>query len=126
MSYRDKEPWDYEDDPGPLVRPFAITRGRVGRDLHKLDILTMVVAVRTDADMATHDREYSEIMRLCRGRPISLVELAAHLNLLIAAVKVLVSDLIESGHVIFRSPPPPVSGPDPMLLQAVLDGIRKL
>ncbi|WP_068062179.1 DUF742 domain-containing protein [Nocardia xishanensis] len=126
MNRHEGDSWAFADDPGPLVRPFAVTRGRAGTNLHSLDILTLVVAVRTDPHAATLDREYEEIMRLCQGRPISIAELAAHLNLLLAAVKVLVSDLIDSGHVIFRSPPPPADGPDPFLLQMVLDGIRKL
>lgn len=125
MNGRDEPGWDTHDDPGPLVRPFAVTRGRAGRDLHSLDILSLVVAVRTESDAATLDREYREIVHLCQGRPISVVELAAHLNLLLAAVKVLVSDLIQAGYVIFRSPVS-ASSPDPLLLQAVLDGIRKL
>ncbi|MET9214688.1 MULTISPECIES: DUF742 domain-containing protein [unclassified Nocardia] len=126
MNRHEGQGWDFTDDPGMLVRPFAVTRGRAGRDLHALDMLTLVVAVRSETDLTGLDREYAEIVRLCRGRPLSLAELAAHLDLLLAAVKVLVSDLIQSGHVIFRSPAPPSSGPDPKLLQAVLDGIRRI
>ncbi|MGQ4601578.1 DUF742 domain-containing protein [Nocardia sp. R6R-6] len=118
--------WPYEEDPGPLVRPFAVTRGRAGRDLHNLDMLTLVVAIRTERDTATLDREGAEIVRLCQGKPQSIVELAAYLNLLLAAVKVLISDLIDSGYLIFRTPTPTASGPDPELLQAVIDGIRRL
>ncbi|MEV6060942.1 DUF742 domain-containing protein [Nocardia asteroides] len=109
-----------------LVRPFAVTRGRAGRDLDQLDILTLVVAVRSENDLTGLSPEYLEIVRLCRGRPLSIAELAAHLDLLLAAVKVLVSDLIQSGHVIFRSPTPAAIAPTPTLLQAVLDGIRRL
>lgn len=117
----------FEQDPGPLVRPFAVTRGRAGKDLHNLDIITLVVAVRPEADVATLDREYGEILHMCQHRPLSIAEIAAELNLLLAAVKVLVSDLINSGHLIFRSPPPPTDGrPDIPLLQAVLDGVRGL
>ncbi|KAA9152492.1 DUF742 domain-containing protein [Amycolatopsis acidicola] len=118
----------FQDDPGPLVRPFAVTRGRAGRDLHKLDLITLVVAVRPASDVATLDREYGDILRMCQGRPMSLAEIAAQLKLLLAAVKVLVSDLIESGHLIFRSPPAPSGDrrPNIELLQAVLDGVRKL
>ncbi|MFD4351578.1 DUF742 domain-containing protein [Nocardia sp. NPDC056541] len=126
MNERGGREWEFADDPGALVRPFAVTRGRAGRDLHTLDILTLVVAVRSESDLTGLDREYAEIVRLSRGRPLSIAELAAHLDLLLAAVKVLVSDLIQSGHVIFRSPAPPSSGPDPKLLQAVLDGIRRI
>ena len=117
----------FEFDPGPLVRPFAVTRGRAGRDLHELDIITLVVAVRPEADVAGLDREYGDILRMCQQRPLSIAEISAKMGLLLSAVKVLVSDLISSGHLIFRSPPPPTTGrPDIKLLQAVLDGVRKL
>jgi hypothetical protein len=117
----------FELSPGPLIRPFAVTRGRAGRDLHDLDIITLVVAVRPEADVAGLDREYRDILRMCQRRPLSIAEISAQMGLLLAAVKVLVSDLISSGHLIFRSPPPPATGrPDIKLLQAVLDGVRKL
>ncbi|GAB3459850.1 DUF742 domain-containing protein [Actinophytocola sediminis] len=121
----DNEPFEFE--PGPLIRPFAVTRGRAGKDLHELDIITLVVAVRPEADVAALDREYGDILRMCHRRPLSIAEISAKMGLLLAAVKVLVSDLISSGHLIFRSPPPPASGrPDIKLLQAVLDGVRNL
>jgi Protein of unknown function (DUF742) len=117
----------FELTPGPLVRPFAVTRGRAGKDLHELDIITLVVAVRPEADVAGLDREYGDILRMCQRRPLSIAEISAQMGLLLAAVKVLVSDLISSGHLIFRSPPPPTTGrPDIKILQAVLDGVRKL
>jgi hypothetical protein len=116
----------FEDDPGPLVRPFAMTRGRAGRDLHGLDILTLVMAARSESDSIGLDREYREILRLCQHRALSVAEIAAHMNLLLAAVKVLVSDLIDSGHLIHRPPRPTAGAPDIQLLQAVLEGVRKL
>lgn len=114
------------DDPGPLVRPFAVTRGRAGKDLHRLDILTMVMAAHPEAAAAGLDREYRDILRLCQYRALSIAELAAHMNLLLAAVKVLVGDLIDSGYLIHRPPVPATGRPDVKLLQAVLDGVRKL
>jgi hypothetical protein len=116
----------FEGDPGPLVRPFAVTRGRAGRDLHRLDILTMVMAARSETDVTGLDREYREILRLCQHRTLSIAEIAAHMNLLLAAVKVLVSDLIDSGLLVHRPPRPAADVPDIRLLQAVLDGVRKL
>lgn len=124
MRYEDGESWA-DDDPGPLVRPFAITRGRAGRNLHNLDMISLVVAVRPATEVAALDREYAEILRMCQRRPLSIAEIAAQLDLLLAAVKVLVSDLIDSGHLIVRSAPP-AARPGIELLQAVLDGIRKL
>jgi hypothetical protein len=114
------------DDPGPLVRPFAVTRGRAGRNLHRLDILTLVMAAHTEDDAAGLDREYRDILRLCQHRALSIAEIAAHMNLLLAAVKVLVSDLIDAGYLIYRPPIPASARPDINLLQAVLEGVRKL
>jgi hypothetical protein len=115
----------FDDDPG-LVRPFAVTRGRAGRDLRGLDILTLVSATRSEAETIGLDREYREIVKLCRGRPLSIAEIAAHMNLLLAAVKVLVGDLIENGYLTHRPPRPATSEPSMQLLQAVLDGVRRL
>ncbi len=115
-----------DDDPGPLVRPFAVTRGRAGKHIHRLDLLTMVMAARTEADITGLDREYREILRLCQHQALSVAEIAAHLKLLLAAVKVLISDLIDSGYLIYQSPRQAAATPDLQLLQAVLDGVRKL
>jgi hypothetical protein len=115
-----------DEDPGPLVRPFAVTRGRAGKDLHRLDILTLVMSARSEADISGLDREYREIMRLCQNRALSVAELAAQLNLLLAAVKVLVGDLIATGYLIHQQPRPSAARHDIKLLQAVLDGVRRL
>jgi hypothetical protein len=48
------------------------------------------------------------------------------MNLLLAAVKVLVSDLIGTGYLSCRAPHPVADRFDLNLLQAVLDGVRKL
>ncbi|MFJ2667530.1 DUF742 domain-containing protein [Nocardia fluminea] len=109
-----------------MVRPFAVTRGRASRDLYDLDILTLVVTVRPDTEAVALDPEYARILQMCRGRPLTIAEIAADLSLLMAVVKVLVSDLVSSGHVIFRSPTKSVGRPDVQLLQAVLDGVRNI
>lgn len=121
-----RDDFSFHDDPGPLVRPFAVTRGRAGRDLDSIDILTLVMSARTEADITALDREYRDILRLCQHRALSIAEIAAHMNLLLAAVKVLVGDLIESGYLIYRSPRQAADRPDIKLLQAVLDGVRRL
>ena len=103
-----------------------MTGGRAGKDLHGLDILTLVTAARSEAGNAGLNREYREILRLCQHRALSIAEIAAHMNLLLAAVKVLVSDLIDSGYLIHRPPPALAALPDINLLQAVLNGVRRL
>jgi len=114
----------FDEDAGPLVRPYAVTRGRTRPTRHDLEMTTLVVTARTDRH-ANVDREYAHILEICR-RPLSIAEVSAMLNLPLVVVKVLLSDLIDWGLIIFRSPPRTSDVPQMELLQAVLNGIRKL
>ncbi|OLT14114.1 hypothetical protein BJF78_20025 [Pseudonocardia sp. CNS-139] len=116
---------EFDISPGPLVRPFAIAKGRTRPGRYDLDMITLVVAL-APADRPGLMPEYAEILEAAQ-RPQSVAEVAAAVNLPMAVVKVLLSDLIERGDMIFRSPPARTTQrPDPKLLQAVLDGIRNL
>jgi hypothetical protein len=122
-----EESW-FDADAGPLVRPFAIARGRTRPDRHDLDMITLVIASgRSGPHGGTGDRsEYARILRVSR-HPVSVAEVAAALDLPIVVVKVLLGDLIDSGELLHRSPPRngrPES--DPHVLQAVLDVVRSL
>ncbi|HYZ36623.1 MAG TPA: DUF742 domain-containing protein [Pseudonocardiaceae bacterium] len=114
----------FDEDAGPLVRPYAVARGRTRPTRHDLEMTTLVVAVSTDRHVNV-DREYAHILQMCR-RPLSVAEVSATLTLPLGVVKVLLSDLIDWGLIIFRSPPRTSEIPQMELLQAVLDGIRKL
>lgn len=114
----------FDEDAGPLVRPYAVARGRTKPTRHDLEMITLVIAVATDHRVAA-DREYTQILEMCQ-RPLSVAEVSAMLDLPLGVVKVLLSDLIDWGLVIFRSPPRTSDVPKMELLQAVLDGIRKL
>jgi Protein of unknown function (DUF742) len=114
----------FDEDAGPLVRPYAVARGRTRPTRHDLEMTTLVVVVRTDHHVNV-DREYAHILRMCQ-RPLSVAEVSATLTLPLGVVKVLLSDLIDWGLIIFRSPPRTSDVPPMELLQAVLDGIRKL
>ena len=121
-----RERW-FDDAAGPLVRPYAVTRGRTD-PRHHLNMITLLVANRWDQNLDRMGREYADIVRLC-GHPISVAEVSAKLSLPLAVTKILVGDLIEGGYLIFRSPPSPtaaVQTPDISLLQKVLDGVRRL
>ncbi|HVW42855.1 MAG TPA: DUF742 domain-containing protein [Amycolatopsis sp.] len=125
MTHR-REPW-FDEEAGPLVRPYAVTRGRTGDARHELDLITLVVAVRSANGLQRLEPEYGDIVRLCR-LPMSVAEVSAKLHLPLVVTKILIGDLIGDGYLIFRSPPPPTTAgpPDIKLLRAVLDGIRKL
>lgn len=119
------EPW-FDEAAGPLVRPYAMTRGRTMGAGHDLDMLTGVVAARPAPTLRRTEPEYAEIIRLCQD-PQSVAEVAAALKLPLVVTKILVGDLIGEGHLIFRAPMQPEAGPgDLNVLRAVLDGIRKL
>ncbi|SFP01281.1 Protein of unknown function [Amycolatopsis arida] len=123
MTGRD-EAW-FDEAAGPLVRPYAVTGGRTRTDSVGLDLMTLVVALPSVTEAAGMAPEYARIVRLCQ-RPMSVAEVAARIDLPLPVVKVLLSDLIEQNYVIFRRAAPATEAPDQHVLQAVLDGIRKL
>ncbi|EHK85646.1 DUF742 domain-containing protein [Saccharomonospora azurea] len=123
MSDQDEEMWD--DGGAGLVRSYVVTGGRTRSDNYGLDMMTLVVALCTPAEATHLPEEYERIVRLCQ-QPMSVAEVGGHIDLPLPVVKVLLSDLIEQNYVIFRKAAPPSEAPNKHVLQAVLDGIRKL
>ncbi|MET7773963.1 DUF742 domain-containing protein [Nocardia sp. NPDC005366] len=116
----------FDDAAGPLVRPYAVTRGRTMGAGYELDILTVVLVADNAPMLRRTEPEYARIVRLCHV-PQSVAEVAANLKLPLAVTKILVGDLIGEGQLIFRSPMHSETGTgDLNVLRAVLDGIRKL
>lgn len=117
----------FDADAGPLVRPFAVARGRTRGGRYALDMITLVVTLEPDARLLRTDPEYAEIARLCEY-PQSVVEVAAQLQLPIALTKILISDLIDDGYLSFQSPVQThgTDYDDINLLRTVLHGIRNL
>jgi Protein of unknown function (DUF742) len=115
----------YDEAAGPLVRPYAITRGRLPSEDATLDVATQVMAIRIAQDPVGLAPEHQTILQLCQ-RPLSVAELAVYVKVPLAVVKVLCGDLIERGDVIVRSPAQLTQPPDREILQAVLDGLNKL
>lgn len=117
------ETW-YDDDAGPLVRPYAVTNGRTRADRYDLDLITLVIAV----DPHTHARlvapEHARVLHEC-AQPSSVAEVSARLDLPLGVAKILISDLIERSYMVFRSSWRPAA-PDLDMMRKVLDGIRNL
>ncbi|WP_328323405.1 MULTISPECIES: DUF742 domain-containing protein [unclassified Streptomyces] len=108
------------------LRPYVISRGRSRPTRNTIGIETLLIAVGPPHDLpVSATREERALLRMCR-RLLSLVEAAAHLQLPVSLVKVLVSDLVDSGHLSARSGVPQAVPPDGQLLQEVLDGLRRL
>lgn len=116
-------------DDAPLVRPYAITGGRVCAARDDLTLITLITAVTAPAPLRGLQPEHRLILDRCQDAPAAVAELSAGLNLPIAVTKILIGDLLDGGLVTAR-PPLAVAqasgAPAPGLLKAVMDGLRKL
>ncbi|MGW3623277.1 DUF742 domain-containing protein [Streptomyces sp. NPDC000880] len=112
--------------PDSALRPYVITKGRSRPTRNTIGMETLLVATGTSDELpVSATREEVALVRMCQ-RLLALVEAAAHLELPVSLVKVLASDLVDSGHLSARSGVPQAALPDMQLLQEVLDGLRRL
>ncbi|MCY9787876.1 DUF742 domain-containing protein [Nocardiopsis sp. EMB25] len=115
-----------QQEAGPLVRPYVIAQGRDHADTVQLDMISVVIAAkRAEVDEMALEPEQLRILELCR-RPQSVAEVSAHLDIPVAVVKVLLSDLLNRGLALARAPYTAKSPVSRDVLQAVLDGIQRL
>jgi hypothetical protein len=111
-----------DGDSGRLVRPYAVTNGRISAGL-QLDLLSMVVATGTGSH-GVLEPDHVQALGLCL-QPASVAEIAARLRLPAAVTKVLLSDLAECG-AIRTAPPQAVPGTSSrVLLERLLDGLQR-
>ncbi|UGY91482.1 DUF742 domain-containing protein [Streptomyces gobiensis] len=108
---------------GGLVRPYVVTDGRAHPTRNTLDLVTLLIAA-TDLPLAGLSPEKRRLMELCLPGSLSVAEVAGHLALPVSVTKVLIADLIDSGHIVARPPIPPAQQTEAQLLQEVLDGLR--
>ncbi|MCT9934844.1 DUF742 domain-containing protein [Planotetraspora sp. A-T 1434] len=115
-------------DDGPVVRAYALTRGRVTPSSPAALDLTAIVAA-TGAALPDHADLGSEHRRLLgllpRARP--LADVASDSGLPLGVVRVLLGDLLDHGLVLVR-PPAPAGAANRMesILQEVISGLRAL
>ena len=115
-----------DEDAGPVVRHYAMTSGRTRPTRGDFDLITLIMATRTASvvDVAMQP-ELSSIIRLCQS-PVSVAELATHLDLPAGTIRVLLGDLLDRGYIRTRSPVPAAQLPTERVFKAVLDGLRSL
>ncbi len=114
------------DPTGRLVRPFTLTGGRTRPSRADFTLITLVTAVDPPPPAAVRlQPEHLRILRHC-ARPVAVAELAAHLDLPVSVIVIMLCDLLEAGRITVH-PPREVSGaPDMELLQKVRDGLARL
>ncbi|UNS95788.1 DUF742 domain-containing protein [Streptomyces tubbatahanensis] len=134
----------FDDAAGPVVRPYAMTRGRTRSSVvaAQLDLIALVLSDEPgegcaddpegppteDALLADHSLapEHLDIVLRCRRSALSVAELAAELDLPVGVVRVLIGDLLEAGLVRVTRPVPPAELPDESILREVINGLRAL
>ena len=103
MSTEDRQ--DSRQEPGRLVRPYAMTGGRTRP--------------------ADDDLERRSIALLCRYI-LSIAEISPRLDLPLGVVRVLVGDMAGEGLVTVHRPASVGDRPDLALLERVLYGLRTI
>jgi hypothetical protein len=121
-----KDRW-LDKEAGPIVRPYALTRGRTvpasGAYVGLIDIVVAEARPRLPAE-ARLNSEHWRILSRC-GQPITVLDLAADTDLPVGVVRVLLSDLTQWGAMtVLSAPRGPVT--DERLLREVLHGLQAL
>src|ERR1700684_1940604 len=121
----DGERW-MDREAGPVVRLYALTKGRTrpsgGASFGLIDVV-----VATGERPSEHFRlgpEHRRILGICR-RPMPIVDLTSEIDLPLGVVRVLLGDLTGEGLIkIISAQQQPV--PDQSLLRMVLNGLESL
>jgi len=116
----------FDRDAGPVVRPYALTKGRTlpsgGASFGLIDVV-----IATSDRAPEHFRpgpEHRRILSLCR-RPTPIVDLTSEIDLPLGVVRVLLGDLTSEGLVrVLSTQKHPAN--DQRLLRMVLDGLESL
>ncbi|MBV9379287.1 MAG: DUF742 domain-containing protein [Streptosporangiaceae bacterium] len=114
-------------DAGPVVRPYAMTKGRTvpssGSYVGLIDVVVAEAEHRLPPGLRLNP-EHRRILIRCR-EPVTVVDLASGADLPVGVVRVLLSDLIQYGALrVLSTPPGPVT--NERLLKDVLDGLQAL
>ncbi|HEX6967217.1 MAG TPA: DUF742 domain-containing protein [Micromonosporaceae bacterium] len=114
-----------DEEAGPVVRPYAVTGGRVRPATEGFDLVAFVQASdhAPGPDQHLHP-EHLAIIAIAQ-ESISVAEVAARLNLPLGVVRVLLGDLLQAGLVEIHEPAA-AQFPDDNLLKAVVNGLRAL
>jgi hypothetical protein len=124
---REEDLW-VDEEAGPVVRPFAVARGRTRtrRAREDLDLIAVVVTAEVPMpDPALLTPEDERILEFCIN-PASVAEVASHLGLPVGVVRVLIGDLMDRGLVEVNRPALQDGRPTLRILKAVIDGLRAL
>ena len=109
-----------DEDEEPVVRSYALTRGRVAG---QIDLTSIVAATGNEPPhRANLSLEHRRLLALA-GVARPLVDVASDANLPVGVVRVLIGDLVELDLIQIR---PSMRGVTEGLLREVINGLRAL
>jgi hypothetical protein len=115
-----------DHDAGPVVRPYAMTSGRTRPTTGTFDLVSLVVATRPVSPTETGlSPEHRAIIARCT-RALSVAEIAAHIDLPVGIVRVLLGDLLDRGLIEVHAPVHATHTPSEQTFKAVINGLRAL
>lgn len=106
------------------MRLYTMTGGRTRPSHNSFDLIAYVEAAPSNPSSSTLPPEHRSVLGACR-RPLSVAEIAAHLDLPLGVLRVLLSDLLDRGMVRVREPMRS-KHPNERLLREVLHGLQAL
>jgi hypothetical protein len=115
-----------DGDAGPVVRPYAMTQGRVPQSGGGFDLVAFVVATMPGMPPAPHLQPEHHAIVSTAWEPISVAELASQLDLAVGVIRVLLGDLRSAGLISLYEPPAATQPHDVNVLKAVVNGLRAL
>lgn len=112
---------------GPVVRPYALTRGRTRHAGEAFDLVATVIATHARVgDPGALSPEHMSALHLART-PTTVVDIASDVDLPLGVVRILLADLRELGLVAIQAPVPAKPRQiDRNTLREVLHGLRAL
>lgn len=115
-----------DGDAGPVVRPYAMTQGRVPESGGGFDLVAFVVAATPAMPGPPGLQPEHHAIVATAWEPISVAELASRLNLAVGVIRVLLGDLRSAGLISHFEPPAAARPLDVNVLKAVVNGLRAL
>jgi hypothetical protein len=114
-------------DAGPVVRPYALTRGRTRVSGESFDVVATVLATRARVtNPGALSPEHFAALQLAQA-PTTVVDIASDVDLPLGVVRILLADLREFGLVTIEAPVPMKARQvDRDTLREVLHGLRRL
>ena len=113
-------------EAGPVVRPYALTRGRTRHTCESFDLVATVLTTGVLLnDLNALGPEHLSVLQLARA-PTTVADIASDVDLPLGVVRILLADLRELGLVAIRTPVRMAERVDKHTLREVLNGLRGL